>query len=167
MFENAFNDYHLELAWVEVSSNGVDFVRFDNVSNTPGPVNGYGSVEASLVNGLAGKYRQGFGAPFDLSALAGKTEAQSGLVDLSRISHIRIVDITGDGSCFDSLGHAIYDPFPTAGSSGFDLDAIGVSGGAPYPDSSLNEQPDPDKPADSEKAGFGKNGGCFISGMRD
>ncbi|MDA3833964.1 MAG: hypothetical protein PF495_11260, partial [Spirochaetales bacterium] len=32
VFENAFNDYNLELAYVEVSSNGNDFVRFDTVS---------------------------------------------------------------------------------------------------------------------------------------
>jgi len=32
----------------------------------------------------------------------------------------------GDGSCTDSFGNVIYDPHPTEGSAGFDLDAVGV-----------------------------------------
>jgi hypothetical protein len=47
-------------------------------------------------------------------------------VDLSNITAIRIVDIIGDGSVRDSLGHLVYDPYPTTGSAGFDLDAVGL-----------------------------------------
>ena len=39
---------------------------------------------------------------------------------------VRLVDIVGDGSCTDSFGRVIYDPYPTEGSAGFDLDAVGV-----------------------------------------
>jgi hypothetical protein len=167
VFENAFNDYLLEIAFVEISSNGSDFARFDNVSLTPGPVSGYGSLDATLINGLAGKYRQGYGTPFDLEDLSSQAAVQSGIVDISRITHVRIVDIVGDGSCLDSQGNVIYDPFPTVGSAGFDLDAIGVSNGAPYPEGSEDEIPAPAPPEKEGKAGFGGQSGCFIRTVMD
>lgn len=162
VFENAFNDYNLELAYVEVSSNGNDFVRFDTVSLTPDPVGGYGSIDTTLINGFAGKYRQGFGTPFDLSDLLETVQVRSGSVDISQITHVRIVDIIGDGSYFDSQGNVIYDPFPTFGSAGFDLDAIGVSNGAPYPEDAITEGPSAELPEKEGEAGFGGQGGCFI-----
>jgi len=126
VFENSYSDTFLELAYVEVSSDGVTFVRFDSDSLTATPVGGFGSIDPTNVDGLASKYRQGFGTPFDLSDLASKPEVLSGAVDLSAVSHIRLVDIVGDGSYFDTSGDVIYDPYPTAGSGGFDLDAVGV-----------------------------------------
>ncbi len=48
------------------------------------------------------------------------------LVDLNHITHVRLVDIIGDGSAFDARGSVIYDPYATVISAGFDLDAIGV-----------------------------------------
>ena len=167
VFENAFNGYHLELAYVEVSCNGMGFVRFDSVSLTPGPVSGYGSVDAALIDGLAGKYRQGYGTPFDLSDLAEKPEVQAGLVDISSITYVRIIDIIGDGVYFDSLGNPIYDPYPTFGSAGFDLDGIGVSNGAPYPDPGGSNGTPPSTPWPDEegKEGFGGQSGCFIGAL--
>jgi hypothetical protein len=162
VFENAFNDFNLELAYVEVSSNGIDFIRFENVSLTQDPVSAYGSIDMTLITGLAGKYRQGFGTPFDLSDISEKPEVESGDVDLSGITHVRIIDIIGDGSYFDSASNVIYDPFPTTNSAGFDLDAIGVSNGAPYPDGSIIEGPSPLPPEQDGDAGFGGNSGCFI-----
>ena len=162
VFENSFNDYNLELAYVEVSSNGIDFVRFDNISLTPDPVSGYGSLDTTLINGLAGRYRQGYGTPFDLSDVSEKADVQSNIVDISRISHVRIVDIVGDGSFFDSESNVIYDPYPTVNSAGFDLDAIGVSNGAPYPDGSITEGPSPLPPEQDGEAGFGGQSGCSI-----
>lgn len=162
VFENAFNDYNLELAYVEVSNNGIDYFRFENISLTQGPVSGYGSLDTTLINGLAGKYRQGYGTPFDLSDISGKPEVQSSGVDLSRITHVRIVDIIGDGSFFDSESNVIYDPYPTVSSAGFDLDAIGVSNGAPYPEGSIIEGPAPQPPEQVGESGFGGNSGCFI-----
>ncbi|MBC2716283.1 MAG: PEP-CTERM sorting domain-containing protein [Desulfobacteraceae bacterium] len=165
VFENSFNDYSLELSYVEVSSNGIDFVRFDNISLTPDPVSGYGSLDTTLINGFAGKFRQGYGTPFDLSDISEKPEVQSNIVDISRITHVRIVDIIGDGSFFDSESNVIYDPYPTVNSAGFDLDAIGVSNGAPYPEGGITEGPSPLPPEQEGEAGFGGQSGCFINTM--
>ncbi len=126
VFENSFNDTNLELAYVEVSSNRTDFLRFESDSLTSKPVGGYGAVDPTDIDGLAGKYRQGFGTPFDLQDLATRDEVLNGMVNLSRITHIRIVDIVGDGTCFDTSGDVIHDPYPTVGSAGFDLDGVGV-----------------------------------------
>lgn len=129
VFENSFSDTFLELAWVEVSSDGLNFFRFPGYSFTPSPVGGFGSVDPTNVDGLAGKYRAGWGTPFDLAQLSGR----DGL-DVDRVQYVRIVDIKGDGSVFDSYPagapffgpHPIYDPYPTSLSGGFDLEAVGV-----------------------------------------
>lgn len=126
VFENSLNDKFLELAFVEVSSNGTDFVRFDNYYLGLDPVDAFGSHEAYLIWGFAGKFKQGLGTQFDLSTLAGKKEVTDKTVDLTNITHIRIVDVLGDGSETDTLGDQIYDPYPTTGSAGFDLDAVGI-----------------------------------------
>ena len=115
VFENSFDDGFLELAYVEVSSDGVTFKRFYNRSLTANPVATYGTVDPTDVYGLAGKYRQGYGVPFDLND-----------VGLSSVTHVRIVDVVGNGSYHDTVGGVIYDPYPTWGSAGFDLDAVGV-----------------------------------------
>ena len=127
IFENSFGDTFLELAFVEVSSNGSSFVRFPAFSLTPAPIGAFGAIDPTNIDGFAGKYRQGFGTPFDLDLL----KNVPGL-DVNAITHIRLVDVKGDGSEFDnwpaSLGgpNRIYDPYPTTGSGGFDLDAIGL-----------------------------------------
>ena len=135
VFENSFSDTFLELGYVEVSTNGVNFVRFDNISYQD-PVGEFGSVDYTLIHGLAGKYRQGLGTPFDLNDIAYKTEVTSGLVDLNRVFYVKVIDIVGDGTYLQNNpppppdwgvdGEPIYDPYPTHESSGFDLDAIGV-----------------------------------------
>lgn len=122
VFENSVSDTFLELAFVEVSSDGVHFFRMPNDSLTAGPVGAFGSVDPTQIDGFAGKHRQGFGTPFDLEALAGV----SPLLNVRRVSHVRLVDIVGDGSALDSSGDPIYDPHPTSGSGGFDLDAVAV-----------------------------------------
>ncbi|WP_144059577.1 DUF4465 domain-containing protein [Rhodopirellula sallentina] len=121
VFENAINDTFLELAFVEVSSDGVNFVRFDSDSLTPAAVPSYGEVDPTQIDNLAGKYRGGYGTPFDLEELRGT----AGL-DVTSVTHVRLVDIVGDGLTVDSDGDPIYDPTPTFGSAGLDLDAIGV-----------------------------------------
>ena len=162
VFENSFSDIYLELAYVEVSSNGLDFIRFDNVSLTSQPVTGFGNMDPTDVDGLAGKYRQAYGTPFDLERLADRPETISGLIDLSAVTHVRIVDIIGDGTFWDSLGNPIYDPYPTAGSAGFDLDAVGVSNGADYPE---GDYVPPEVPAKDGEAGFGDDRGCFVGAI--
>lgn len=121
VFENSFSDGYLELAFVEVSSDGVNFFRFPSASLTPGVVGESGSIDPTNLSGLAGKYRGGFGTPFDLASLPA-----SPLLDKGHVPFIRLIDIKGDGSAKDSANRPIYDPHPTIGSAGFDLDAIGV-----------------------------------------
>ena len=128
IFENGATDTFLELAFVEVSSDGVHFVRFDSGYMCAEPVSAFGALDPTCLSGLAGKYRQGFGTPFDLELLRYAPLVQSGVVELSAITQVRLVDIVGDGSATDSFGNPIYDPYPTVGSAGFDLDAIAVLG---------------------------------------
>jgi hypothetical protein len=136
VFENGFADDFLELGLVEVSSNGIDFVRFAATSLTPtaAQVGSFGALDATNLDGLAGKYRGGFGTPFDLATIAG----MSPLVDPSNINFVRIIDVIGSINpalaTLDSLGNAINDPYPTAfASGGFDLDAVGVINAVPEP----------------------------------
>ena len=126
VFENSFSDTFLELAFVEVSSDGANFLRFPARSLTDSPVGGYGRVDTTDVDGFAGKYRQGYGTPFDLSDLALYPKVLSGVVNLSAITFVRLIDVKGDGSSFDSEGRRIYDPYPQSSSAGFDLDALGA-----------------------------------------
>ncbi len=129
VFENSFNDTFLELGYVEVSSNGTDFFRFPNYSLTASAVSAFGSVDPTNIDGLAGKYRQGYGTPFNLDQLVGV----SSLLDVNNVRFVRIQDIVGDGTYFDTAGHVIYDPHKTTGSGGFDLDAVGVINSVPEP----------------------------------
>lgn len=137
VFENGFSDTFLEFAFVEVSSNGSDFFRFEAdyapVSETPSQIGGFGSVDTTEYDNLAGKYKQGYGTPFDLAELEG-----IGDLDINNIVAIRIVDVVGSldvsyGST-DKDGDLINDPYATPFSSGgFDLDAIGVMHAVPEP----------------------------------
>ena len=128
IFENSFSDTFLELAFVEVSSNGVNFYRFPATSNTQDTVqvDGFSSVDATKINNLAGKYRASYGTPFDLEELAN----QPGL-NIINVTHVKIIDAVGciqnAYARYDQNGHKINDPWNTPfASSGFDLDAVGV-----------------------------------------
>lgn len=128
IFENAFNDYFLELAFVEVSSNGTQFYRFDAVSltQTQAQVETFGQLAPTKIHNLAGKYRVEYGTPFELQELDNK----QGL-DINNITHVKIIDVIGciqdDFATYDSQGNKVNDPWPTPfEASGFDLDAIGV-----------------------------------------
>ena len=128
IFENSFNSSFLELGFVEVSTDSVSFVRFPAVSltQTDSQVNSFGNLDATLIHNLAGKYRAGYGTPFDLEDLI-----DSANVDISEINFIRIIDVTGSIidslASYDSEGNKINDPWPTPfETGGFDLDAVGV-----------------------------------------
>lgn len=124
VYENAFADTFLELAYVEVSSDGTNFTRFPCHSIETNWIDTYGATNASdptAYAGLAGKHTQGDGTPFDLALLPADEN-----LDTHSITHVRIVDVLGDGTNLDSYGNPIYDPTPTWGSGGFDLDAVGV-----------------------------------------
>jgi len=153
VFENACSDIFLELAWVEVSSDGTNFCRFPNYYGGTGTVGAFGGHSPTDIYGLASKYRQGYGTPFDLEELqtaynsiqnstasflssvyADSTTDNFPLLDLNNIGYVRLIDIVGDGSAKDATGRTIYDPYPTVGSAGFDLDAIGVINQRQTPD---------------------------------
>ncbi len=133
VFENGFSDDFLELAFVEVSSDSVNFFRFPSVSLTPAneQVDGFGTLDATKIHNLAGKYRVLYGTPFDLEEL----KDQPGL-DVQHIVAVRIIDVVGcisdEFARFDSQMHKINDPWPTPfETGGFDLDAVGVMHNSP------------------------------------
>ncbi|MBG38513.1 MAG: secretion protein [Cryomorphaceae bacterium] len=128
IFENGFANHYMELAFVEVSSNGINYSRFESISETPTDVqiDNFSYSDCRYLYNLAGKYRVYFGTPFDLEELSGI----AGL-NINNITHIRIIDVVGsissDIASYDSQGNVINDPYPTPfESGGFDLDAIGV-----------------------------------------
>jgi hypothetical protein len=128
VFENSFLDTFLELAFVDVSSDGIHYFRFPSTSltDTSVQVDSFGSVDATKINNLAGKYRMFYGTPFDLDELSGIIG-----LDIYHITHVRVIDVVGSidkqYASFDFYGHAVNDPWPTPfNSSGVDLDAVGV-----------------------------------------
>ena len=149
VFENAFTSNYTtpggsvagqvfaELAFVEVSTDGINFARFPSISLTESAVGQYGTIDPSNVLNLAGKsanaYGESWGTPFNLDSLVMDELVLAGLVDLFNINFIRIVDIPGNGFFKDSAGNPIYDAWATFGSGGFDLDAIGAINVVPEP----------------------------------
>lgn len=134
VFENPLENaqhpgmFFLELAFVEVSSDGEHFVRFPAYSNIPfeTQMGTFGCTEPSLIHNLAGKYAPHYGTPFDLDELS-----DDELLDKNKVTHVRLVDVVGcikpEYATYDCQGHIINDPWPTAfNSCGFDLDAVGV-----------------------------------------
>ncbi|ALJ06865.1 secretion protein [Pseudalgibacter alginicilyticus] len=128
IFENSFSDTFLELAFVEVSSDGVNYFRFPSHSKTQTStqVGGFGSVDPTKINNLAGKYKVNFGTPFDLSDIA-----DHALLDKTTITHVKLIDVVGSidplYARYDSFGNAINELFATPfWQGGFDLDAVGV-----------------------------------------
>lgn len=128
VFENSFSDTFLELAFVEVSSDGVNFFRFPSHSQTQTTtqIGGFGAVDCRYINNLAGKYKINFGTPFDLADVP-----NNALLNKSSITHVKVIDVVGSINAtyatYDSYGNKINDPFTTPfASSGFDLDAVGV-----------------------------------------
>jgi hypothetical protein len=127
VYENSFaSDIFLELAFVEVSSDGTHFARFDSAFQGTATPSTNSSGTAAQIGGLAGSYMVGYGTPFDLAALANSPAVRDGTVDLTAIQHVRIVDIIGDGTTRDSFGRGIVDPISSGPTAGFDLDGIAV-----------------------------------------
>lgn len=135
VFENGFIDQtlapgmaFLELAFVEVSSDGVNFFRFPatSLNDTVTQLASFDGMDARKINNLAGKYMVNYGTPFDLEEL----KDTPGL-DVMNITHVRIIDVCGtvnpQYASLDSKGARVNDPYPTPfASGGFDLDAVGV-----------------------------------------
>lgn len=127
VFENAFDDTFLELALVEVSSDGKNFVRFPAISNTDTttPIGTFGTLDATKIYNLAGKYRGQYGTPFDLEELK-----DNPLINVDSIIFVKLIDVVGSLDSMgkrDSKNQLINDPFPTPfPEGGFDLDALGL-----------------------------------------
>lgn len=128
VFENSFDDFFLELAFVEVSSDGMNFFRFPahSLTDTAIQVSSFDSLDATSINNFAGKYRGMYGTPFDLEELSYVLS-----LDLLRITHVRIIDAVGcvqtAYATYDTAGNKVNDPWPTGfPQGGFDLDAVGV-----------------------------------------
>jgi hypothetical protein len=118
----------MELAFVEVSSDGVHYVRFPSTSliDTTIQKGNFDVSEAFLVDGLAGKYVAGYGTPFDLNVFAALSS-----ININKITHVKLIDVVGNKDAQyparDKDGRKIVDPWPTPfAASGFDLDAVGV-----------------------------------------
>ena len=140
VFENGFsqegsekNFYFMELAKVEVSEDGINFIPFESTSNIDNIFQkmSFETSNCTYVNNLAGKYPMNYGTPFDLEELG-----------IDSILSIKIIDVVGNidsnFASFDSHHNIINDPYPTAFSSGgFDLNAIGALN-QPNVDTTLN-----------------------------
>jgi len=123
-----------------VSTDNVSFARFPSISTTAAPVGNKG-ININNVTNLGGVHPvlahafennlnpfnpdEAGGDPFDLDDLLNDPLVQNGLVNLDDINYIRLIDIPGDGSCFDSRGHPIYDPTEPL-IDGADIDAISI-----------------------------------------
>lgn len=123
-----------EVAFVEVSSNGVDFVRFParyfGAAVWPGA---FGTVPVGSYGNLAGQTPmlattpgadpldlvEAGGDAFELGDLLGEPLVVAGLVDLQAIRYVRLVDVQS-GLAVDSVGTTIFD----AGSGSADIDAV-------------------------------------------
>ena len=159
VFENGFgfggpNSLFAELAYVEVSSDGINFARFQSISTNTAPTTSAGTFQGfdmTNVNNLAGKHAANWGTPFDLSQLSVDPLVSAGLLDLTSIHYVRLVDVVGSGPLFDasggeipgiardSLGNPILDNWLTYDSAGFDyvglnVGAVGVVHSAAVPE---------------------------------
>ena len=117
-------------AFVEVSSDGVNFFAFPSVSLTPttNQVPSFGTLDPTNLYDLAGKDPVGYGTPFDLSEMANVPG-----LNVNDVTAVRIVncvdDIKSPFATRDSQGNIVNAPWPApseAGSEGFCLAGVGV-----------------------------------------
>lgn len=136
-FHIGFADTYAEVAFVEVSSNGVDFARFPSAYFGPQVEPGaFGSVIVGSYANLTGQTPvraasspsvdpqdvvEAGGDAFDLADLATHPLVLQNLVDLDAITQVRIVDARS-GIDQDSRGVLVRD----AGTNGADIDAVTV-----------------------------------------
>ena len=119
IFENGFisnftGRAFLELAFVEVSSDGVNYFRFpavnqypadfiQNTSDDPGG-SGFATMDARYLHNFASKYIVNYGTPFDLDEIP-----ENPLLNKNAITHVKIIDVVGTNQLphrtYDSLGN--------------------------------------------------------------
>lgn len=148
VFENAQglfggeNELFVELAYVEVSTDGESFVRFPSIylneEDSFSGVRAFAEYDVTNILNLAGKHASGFGTPFNLDDLLDDPLVGSGEIDLDNIQFVKLVDIPGSGDFVDSEGNSIYDAWPTVGTGGFDFrlsegQSVGVLNAVPEP----------------------------------
>lgn len=128
VFENSFDGRFLELAFVEVSTDSLRWVRFPSKTLIPDtPQTGtFGTTDPTLILNLAGECPVYYGTPFDLAVIR-----DSAGIDINNIRFIKIIDVIGcifdEYASFDASGNKINDPWPTPfPQSGFDLDAVAM-----------------------------------------
>lgn len=141
VYENGFYSVEglfAEFAFVEVSSDGVDFARFDALSFRAEPVESFEPVDPSDYENFAGDQPIDSGTGFDLAELAGHPLVASGLLDLNDVAYVRLIDVIGNGTTLDADAQQVWDPYPTAfAAGGFDAEAVGVLHVAPEPGASV------------------------------
>jgi len=155
VFENGFiingpepRKAFLELAFVEVSSDGEHFVRFPAVNEYTTPqLGGFDGMDARYLHNLAGKYIAGYGVPFDLDDVK-----DSANINVDSITHVRVVDVVGNidpqYATYDSHGNPVNDPWPTPfHTGGFDLGGVAVINQRFNPNASDNFQQSKLKPS--------------------
>jgi len=148
VFENGFqfggpHSLFAELAYVEVSTDGLNFARFASISLNTAPTATAGTFQGYDVRNiynLAGKHATNWGTPFDLEELTSHPLTQAGLLDLMNVRFVRLVDVVGSGELLDnsgnpvpgiardSEGRPILDNWVTFNSGGFDY--LGLPTGA-------------------------------------
>lgn len=141
LFENGFvaGGVYSEVAYVEVSTNGVDFARFP--SRYAGPSSGLPGFTApwGTYGGLVGAVpvltnvatntidpfdpTVGGGDGFDLATLATDPLVVGGLLDLANVNYVRIVDVP-HATGTDAVGNVIWDNSGATGSA--DVDAVAI-----------------------------------------
>ena len=89
VFENGFKvglSYYLELAHVEVSEDGINFIRFpsESLTDTGFQTDNFGYIEPEKIYNLAGKHQAPYGTLFDLQE-----------VGLNQINYVRLIDVIG------------------------------------------------------------------------
>ena len=143
IFENGFGnsfstdpntvDYvYAELAFVEVSTDGVSFARFPSVfTNALGDLDTefgryFAAMDPTHIYNLAGKHIANWGTPFDLDDLVADPLVTGGDVDLDNIQFVRMIDIVGNGGQLDASSRPIFDSWVGVNTGGFDLDAVAI-----------------------------------------
>lgn len=160
--KTAVNAGFLELAYVSVSTDGVNFATFPNFYVGGDPIGSYDNVNyPEYVYNLASKYVNEFGHGFDLSELEfaynyakahydPETDSVINnsafsleytkhilesfeLIDINEINYIKIDDIVGDGSCVTARATRFTTRTRLPKAAASDLNAIGVLNQVPEP----------------------------------